>query len=506
MYNNKFKSALLKNSTVGFISQLLNFLFTLVTRNIFIKYIGVELLGLNSTLASVLGMLSLAELGFQSAIVFNLYKPLHDGNQKEVNSIMNILKIIYRGVGLFFIITTILLTPFLKVIITGIDVTNEVVCYFWLQSLASVCSYFLAYKRAILYADQKDYISKIIDLLCSVVFNTAQCISLIVLQSYVIYLLLKVMQTFVSNVIIHCYCSRNYSYLKNTKLNKEKLKKIMRDVRDIFASKIAGFIYGSTDNLVISAFVSTVSVGLLVNYTTITTSLKTLINSALSPIIPSLGNHLLDENDNQRREKLFLLNAFIRYLIALVVVIPTGVLIDDFIIFWAGSNMLLNGSIVILLCIDFYIHLVHSVTCDFISSAGLFNSDKYVEMFGAGCNIVTSLILVNYFGIAGVLLGTVVSQMVFWVGRSYIVYKECLNLGKKEYLKYWLKNIVQGIVAAGIAIIVFLIYKKLPIEIVLVRFVVGGIVSEAVIFALIIVLFRRNAKFKLLVKMYEDNK
>ena len=99
MDNNKFKSALLKNSTVGFISQLLNSLFTLVTRNIFIKYIGVELLGLNSTLASVFGMLSLAELGFQSAIVFNLYKPLHDGNQIEVNSIMNILKIIYRGVG-----------------------------------------------------------------------------------------------------------------------------------------------------------------------------------------------------------------------------------------------------------------------------------------------------------------------------------------------------------------------------------------------------------------------
>lgn len=490
------KKAVIKNSSIGFISQVVTMIFTFVTRSLFIKCIGVELLGLNSTFSSVLTALSLAELGLQSAIIYNLYKPLHDNNVEEINAIMNILKLIYRGVGIFFITATFLLTPFLKFIVTGINITPIIYVYFWLQALASVCTYFLAYKRAILYADQKEYISKTVDLLFSVVFNLLQCVSLIRFKSYTAYLLLKVIQTYASNLVIHFYCSKYYRYLHKTALDKSKLAKILRDVRDIFSSKIASFIYNSTDNLVISAFVSTVSVGFFVNYTTITTSLKTLTSSALSPIIPILGNHLLDEKEKYKREKIFALNTFVRYLITLVIVIPTGVLIDDFITWWVGEEMVLSEAIVILLCADFYIHLVHSASMDFINSAGLFKSDKYIEVLGAVCNIVVSLILVQYLGIEGVLVGTVVSQVVFWIGRSIIVYKECLHLGVRSYLKYWLKNGYFIVLAVAITIGVYFVYGKIKIENVFVRFITGGIVSEIIIVTATTVIFWKSSEMK----------
>lgn len=475
------KYTILKNSSVGFASQIVTMLFTFITRSLFVKYIGVDLLGLNSTFSSVLNALSLAELGFQSAIVYNLYRPLHDENTEEINVIMNILKTIYRGIGIFFVAAAFLVTPFLKSIVTGMEVTMTIYVYFWLQALASVCTYFLAYKRAILYADQKDYVSKCIDLLCSVVFNIAQCISLVRFRSYIAYLILKVMQTYCSNIVVHIYCKRHYAYLHSGKLDTEKLKQIMQNVRDVFLGKIAGFIYGSTDNLVISSFVSTVSVGFFVNYTTITTSLKTLTNSALSPLIPILGNHLLDEQDSQKREQLFYLNTFVRYLIALVIVIPMGTLMNDFIALWVGKHMLLDNSVVILLCLDFYIHLVHSATCDFINSAGLFRSDKYIEMLGAACNIITSIILVHNLGIAGVLIGTVVSQMIFWIGRSIIVYRECLRLGLKSYVFYWVKNLFFALLAVCITMLILYVNRRIAIGNALLSFIVKGIVSEVII-------------------------
>ena len=497
----KKKKAIIKNSSVGLISQVVTMLFTFVTRSLFIKYIGVELLGLNSTFSSVLTALSLAELGFQSAIVYNLYKPLHDNNIEEVNSIMNILKLIYRGVGFFFIGAVLLLTPFLRFIVTGREITILVYVYFWLQALASVCTYFLAYKRAILYADQKEYISKIFDLIFSIILNILQCVTLVKFKSYIGYLVLKVVQTYVSNLAIHFYCTKHYSYLHKTALDKSKLMKIFRDVRDIFASRIASFIYSSTDNLVISAFVSTISVGFFVNYTTITTSLKTLTNSALSPVIPILGNHLLDERDTNKREKVFFLDTYVRYFITLMIVIPTGVLIDDFISWWVGKEMVLSNSIVILLCMDFYIHLVHSASVDFINSAGLFKSDKYIEALGAACNIVTSLIFVQYFGIEGVLIGTVVSQIVFWIGRSIIVYRECLHLGIRSYLRYWMKNLYYIIIAVVITAIVMVLYKKIKIANVLIRFIVGGIVSEVVVVAMANIIFFKSEEMKGLCKI-----
>lgn len=490
------KNAILKNTSIGFISQVVSMLFTFLTRSLFVKYIGVELLGLNSTFSSVLNALSLAELGFQSAVVYNLYRPLHDGNQDEINAIMNILKTIYCGVGIFFVVATFLVTPFLKLIVTGMEVTPIIYVYFWLQALASVCTYFLAYKRAILYADQKDYISKTIDLLCSVAFNIAQCVSLVCFRSYVAYLLLKVAQTYTANMIVHFFCKRYYSYLKAGELDRERLRIILYNVRDVFAGKIAGFIYCSTDNLVISSFVSTISVGFFVNYTTVTTSLKTLTTSALSPIIPILGNHLLDEQNNSKREQLFYLNTFVRYLIALVIVIPMGVLMDDFISIWVGRNMLLDKSIVILLCLDFYIHLVHSATCDFINGAGLFKSDKYIEALGAVCNIVTSIILVHHLGIAGVLVGTVISQMVFWIGRSIIVYKECLHLGIREYVQYWVKNVFYIVIAVAITALVLFVYNRASISNMLMRFIVGGILAEGIIvvFAFLVLGYTREMK------------
>ena len=387
-------------------------LFTFLTRSLFIKYIGVELLGLNSTFSSVLNALSLAELGFQSAVVYNLYKPLHDGNQDEINAIMNILKTIYRGVGIFFVAATFLVTPFLKTIVTGIAVTPIIYVYFWLQALAAVCTYFLAYKRAILYADQKDYVSKTIDLLCAVAFNIAQCVSLVMFHSYIAYLLLKVAQTYTSNIVVHLFCKRHYPYLKAGKMD-----------------------------------------------------------------------------------------TFVRYLIALVIVIPMGILMDDFICMWVGKSMVLDKSIVILLCLDFYIHLVHSATCDFINSAGLFKSDKYIEALGAVCNIVTSIVLVHYLGIAGVLVGTVISQMVFWVGRSIIVYRECLHLGVSQYVRYWMKNIFYIVVATAITAVILFIYSRIAIANMFTRFIIGGVLAEGIIAAVIILLLGHTEEMKTLKKI-----
>ena len=38
----------------------------------------------------------MAEFGFESAIVYSLYKPLHDKNYSEVNDVMNIFKLVYK--------------------------------------------------------------------------------------------------------------------------------------------------------------------------------------------------------------------------------------------------------------------------------------------------------------------------------------------------------------------------------------------------------------------------
>lgn len=485
------KKLIFINSSMGLISQVVTILFTFITRTLFIKYIGVELLGLNSTFTSILSTLSMAELGFESAIVYSLYRPLHDKKYDEINDVMNIFKLVYRAIGLFFILASIIMLPFLRFIITDFAVSTRVYVYFILQAIASACTYFLAYKRVIIFADRKDYICKFIDTIINIIFNLLQCWVLIVTQDYMMYLVLKIVQVYSSNIVVHVYCTKHYSYLVKGKVNFVKLKEILSNVKNIFVGKIAQYIYQSTDNLVISIFVGTISVGYFVNYSTLTKSLKNLTVSILNPLMPFIGNFLASDISKEGKKNIFLLYSHVRYLIAMFIIIPLVVLIDDFIVLWVGADMVLARAISVLLAIEYYIDLVHSSTVDFINGAGLFKYSKYISIIGAITNLFSSLIFVQFWGIAGVLAGTIVSQIVFWCGRSIIVYFKCMKLTRKEFAAYWLRNVGYVIVFLIGYCICTGMYKVLGISNLIIKFICGGIVCELILIILVFIVFNR---------------
>ena len=69
-----------KNTIRGIIAGLLNKVITLlipfVVRTLLIQKIGIEYAGINSLFTSILNVLNLAELGFASAVVYSMYKPI----------------------------------------------------------------------------------------------------------------------------------------------------------------------------------------------------------------------------------------------------------------------------------------------------------------------------------------------------------------------------------------------------------------------------------------------
>ena len=173
-----------------------------------------------------------------------------------------------------------------------------------------------------------------------------------------------------------------------------------------------------------------------------------------------------------------------RVLIAMMIVVPFCVLINDFIAMWVGAEYILPASVVVLLVMDLYIHFVHSVNVDFINAAGLFREDRDNEIIAAVLNITLSILGAKTIGLAGVLLGTVVSQMWFWFGRSYVVFKLCLQADKEDYLKYWLKNIVDGVALTVSIVFCAYLNSRVPIANGYLKFVCSGILCEAVSVAL----------------------
>lgn len=87
------------NARTALVFYALNFLLSFFSRQAFIAHLGIEVLGLNTTVTSLLGFLNLAELGIGGAISFSLYRPLFRNDIQTINEIVSIQGWLYRKIA-----------------------------------------------------------------------------------------------------------------------------------------------------------------------------------------------------------------------------------------------------------------------------------------------------------------------------------------------------------------------------------------------------------------------
>ena len=107
----------IKNVSFGLLTQVVQMLLGFVSRTVFIRYLAVEYLGVNALFSSILTLLSLAELGITSAILYALYKPLAENNEEQIAVLMNFFRKVYLKIALAVAILGLLIFPFLQSIV-----------------------------------------------------------------------------------------------------------------------------------------------------------------------------------------------------------------------------------------------------------------------------------------------------------------------------------------------------------------------------------------------------
>ena len=237
------KKSSFKNMITAVSSNVLTIIVGLVAQAVFIKILGSEYLGLNGLFSNVISMLGIVELGMGSAIIYNMYKPIAENDHEKIKSLMQFYKKSYRIITLIISIIGIMIIPFIKYIVDIESVTVGINVYlvYILFLLETICSYILSYKRSMLYADQKEYITNIIHMGYTILVNTMQLTFLYFTHDYYLYLIIKVMMRLVENIVISSYVNRRYSYLLDnnvTKLDSKTEKDIFQKIRALFFHKI----------------------------------------------------------------------------------------------------------------------------------------------------------------------------------------------------------------------------------------------------------------------------
>ena len=107
-----------KNSIYALVVQGITVLLNFAIRTVFIKTLSVAYLGLNGLFTNILNVLSFAELGFGTAIVYAMYKPIAQNDTKKISAYMNYFKMVYKIVGLIILVVGFLLIPNLNFFIS----------------------------------------------------------------------------------------------------------------------------------------------------------------------------------------------------------------------------------------------------------------------------------------------------------------------------------------------------------------------------------------------------
>jgi len=439
----------IKNMRFGLLGQMLNLLLVFVTRRVFMDVLGEDYLGLHGLLSNVISMLSLAELGIGASIFFSLYKPIAENDKEKIKALMHLFKRAYAFVGLAVGVFGIAVLPFLSMIIERenpelLDVyadrgiSTNIYLIFGLFVLNTVGSYFFVHKQSLLNADQKDYINTAVRAVSAIVLNVLQIIFLWVTRSYIAYLLIMVVVNFVVNLILSRKVDRLYPYLKERtriKLSKEDVDELKKNVKSNTFHSLGSFLVFGTDNMLIATFGSFMLVARFSNYNIILSALMLIYGVVFTGMSASVGN-LNASTEESAVEKNFQITNFLGFWLFGFSMTCLYILFNPFMTLWMGADRLLPQSIVILIIVNFYLKGMRRGVITYKDSLGLFWYDRFKPLIEAIINLAASIILGMHFGLAGILVGTIISTLStsFWV-EPYVLYKYGFKSKLRDYFK-----------------------------------------------------------------------
>jgi len=490
-----------RNMFFGSILKIYQLLVPFVMRTAMIYFLGVQYLGLNSLFSSVLQVLNLAELGVGSAMVYSMYKPIADDDTDTICALMRLYKIYYRIIGLVVCVAGLILLPFIPYLIKG-EVPPDINVYilYVLNLGATVLSYWLfAYKNSILQAHQRtDMISKVM-LVTETVKYILQFVILAIFHNYYLFVIVLLLSQVLTNIFTAFVANRMYpQYQAKGKLPREEIQQINRRIRDLFTSKIGAVIVNSADTIVISAFLGLNVLAVYQNYFYVITAVIGMITIIFASVTTGIGNSIVVET----KEKNFNDLRKFTFIIAWIAGICTSsflCLFQPFMRLWVGKDLLLDYSIVICLGIYFFIYELNQLLNTYKDAAGIWHEDRFRPLVTALTNLTLNLISVQFIGLYGVVLSTVLSML--FVGMPWLLHNLFTTLFDKKYLVPYLKKLVRYVIVVFISCVITFpvcsLFHLPDILLIVVRLACCCIIPNIIFF----LAYRNMEEFKLSVQL-----
>lgn len=486
-----------KNIMTSLLQNILNLLLTFVSRIIFVRILDVSYLGINGLFANVLNILSMADLGIGTAMMYSLYKPIADADNNRIGALIAFFKKLYLIIAAGIFVMGMALLPFLDCIIKLETPVPYLEWYYVIALLNVVVSYLFVYRTTLLAADQKSYILNQYIMIFKVITFVVQITVLVFFKNYFLYLISALVINFISNFCQNLITLKSYPFLKEKpgRLDDMEKRRIGRDVKATFIYRISGIIQNNTDSILISVMVGTVFVGYYSNYQIIINAVVSIVSIIFTSLKAGLGN-LIASDDRGRKEKLFLFNTLemVNFWVIGFCSICFICLFSDFIRIFFGPKYVLRVSVVIMAVLNFYTNNIRQTMWAFRETTGLFHETRYITVVTAVLNLVLSLPMGHFFGMEGILAATVIARMLYgWWKEPLILFGRYFKENARAYYITYTKRVCLCIAACLVTYKVCNLFFAGNIYL---HFITSIIVCCIIPNAIFLICFRRTAEFR----------
>ena len=488
----------LLNIFTGVSGYFLNTILGFVCRMVFVQCLSADYLGVNGLFTNILTMLSLAELGVGSAIVFALYKPLAENDEEKIASLMKVYATAYRTIGVLIGVVGLVLMPFIDLIIQEQpNISESIYLLYTLNLFNTASSYFFSYRSSLLIAAQRNYIVSGINYAITILQSVLQMVFLLRYRNYLGYLLIQTAGTFAYNVIVSRVAAKQFPFIRKKDvrpLPKNEKRILFSNIRDLMIYKVSGLLVNSTDNILITFFSGLATTGIASNYTLLVNTLNSLLGQVFNGLTASIGNHNASESVEKRYEMFSFLNMMNFWIFGWA---SLGIFFcsSDLVQLCFGEKYVLSIEIPFAMALNFFTVGMMNAVWTYKHTLGLFHYGRFIQIFTGALNIVFSVILGTHWGLFGILFATFMARALtnLWYD-PYAVFTHGFGKSPLLYIKKLVKYIIVLLIASGLCYVSFTIIRGSHLVKTLLKMILCSVVTNTV-FA---VAFFRTPEFMML--------
>ena len=428
-----------KNTIVGFVCTGISYILSFVLRALFIRLLGLEYAGVNTLFSDILKILNLADLGFNNAILFKLYKSIAKGDNAATEMYLALYRKICYGVGSIVAIAGVCCIPFLNHFVSEQPSFSEPLWSLYIIILAnSVATHFINYKSILFIAEQDRYVSTLIEYFCIFLKHALQIVVLLILKNIYLYYILELVSTLLQGIISGVVSRKKYhlSWRSDRKPTRKETKEITKDVGALTVFKLCRTLNATLDTFLISKFIAVTQTAVFGSSLLITSGVSTLIDTINDGMIASIGD-LNARGNKDGVERALNTSIHIMYLIYGTCTAFLVPFMSSFMKWWIGHT--LPNICIFVILFNFYTGGLNSNISAYRNSMGLYRKGWKRPAITVVVNFLSSYLLITRIGVIGAVIGTAIANIttMLWYD-PLIVYKYGLNRSIKKFFARYL--------------------------------------------------------------------